>query len=682
MPSVNPPGDGGYQYYHKQIGDLEEELKAEAKKARQNEQEAIQNMESRNREVIAARDQQTEDTVRNIRENANDVIERERLSARNDIQRIKNETYDKWGRFGGVESDVMRQQLDDYRRGSEQALGKAQRDQRLAEQTYAQRSESQAQDYNERLEKAVTAARDSANETYSNAYRDQASAYQDFKTEAQQKYEELNRQRLEELATVRRETEKIVDTKNKEYERRAKKLDDSMEERSEKLERAYSNKMEDATRNANDSRESENRLLRRQVAEVTDLEKRYTKERGQGTQDAIQEYEDEFRHREEQIKDSYEREIVKLKADTKDLDRYLSEQNDQNLREKDLTYTTIIQRTNADNHRDKKDIEATFNRDRDQLVLQNSRDREQSNIRNENSLRDAALERDRLLENQARSYQDVISRNREQQNEVINSLEKELTYRKTSDDTDSISPAAENSLRKTIIGEYEKILSEESKRNARGMDSLKTDYTKRLADTVYDKEMTVAKLHQQNTEEGAIERSRFLAHIQDTEYLRDEALRSKDYESNKAANNLSKNYATTLERQKREFDAVINAAQSEAAYQINALRQKHDFETKMTQRRFNAAQSDLVRDYDKKLSEQKQEYETQISDLKSQLQVQHRENERTQRKSLEELTQSYEQRLAQTEYQRKERERYMTENFQEQLERVKRSNALLTQKKG
>jgi hypothetical protein len=81
------------------------------------------------------------------------------------------------------------------------------------------------------------------------------------------------------------------------------------------------------------------------------------------------------------------------------------------------------------------------------------------------------------------------------------------------------------------------------------------------------------------------------------------------------------------------------------------------------------------------LSDQKAEFEGVIDELKTQSQLALRENDRKNRQSLDEQARTYEQRLAQAEYQYKERERYTVQNYQEQLEKAQRSNALLAKKK-
>jgi hypothetical protein len=77
----------------------------------------------------------------------------------------------------------------------------------------------------------------------------------------------------------------------------------------------------------------------------------------------------------------------------------------------------------------------------------------------------------------------------------------------------------------------------------------------------------------------------------------------------------------------------------------------------------------------------KLEHDSQVDELKGSTQVLLREAEKKARVDMEQQARSYEQRIAQMEFQRKERERYITQNYQDELDKVRRSNAALIQKK-
>ena len=136
-----------------------------------------------------------------------------------------------------------------------------------------------------------------------------------------------------------------------------------------------------------------------------------------------------------------------------------------------------------------------------------------------------------------------------------------------------------------------------------------------------------------------------------------------------------------MDQQRRHYEDVIQDLKNDANARIASMRQDYEFNSKMAQKAFSARQNELIREYEKKLADQKSESDVQIADLKSALAVSQREADRRTRQALEEQSKGYEQRIAQNEFQTKERERVISQNYQDELEKVKRSNALLIQKK-
>lgn len=681
MSSVNPPSDGGYNYYHKNLSELEDELKNEQKRAKKREADTTRSLEEKYQANLAERDRQNERTVDEIRKNASDTIKQDRLYQKAENDRIKRETYDKYGRYNGLESDTLNRQLDDLKASSQRQQQLDQERLRFNEDSYSERMEEAHRDFNERLEQNARANRDAANETYSKAYRGQVDEYQHFKDEAEKKYAELVRRTTEETQQERARARRAIQETEHAYDRKSARLRETNGERFDKLDNAYEQRLDKATADLAESRDRETSQLRGQITELQENQTRYMKEKGQGAQEAVDQFNDEWRSRERRTSEDYEKQIARLKQHAREADRYSSQLNNKNLQEKDSYFTRAIQQVNADNHREKKDLERTFNRGMEQQQTYFNRDREKMQASSEAQRAESEHRMNDALQNQAKAYQDTIERQRAADDEKIQLLQKELNVKKTSDDTSDISPAAEATVRKSVIGEYEKILSTERSRNDRNVDSMQKEYVRRVNDTLEEKESSETSIRKQNASDREIERARLLNHIQDTELMRDETLRNKDYETTKQVDNLNRNYASMLERQRREYDDMMLAQKNEASFRITALRQEGDFAVKMAQRAFTQRQNELIRDYDKKLTEQKAQHDAQTQEIKYQAQQTNREVERRAKLAMDEQSRAFEQRLAQAEATHKERERYIVENYQDQLEKVKRSNALLIQKK-
>ncbi|MCM2279607.1 MAG: hypothetical protein NDJ89_16150 [Oligoflexia bacterium] len=682
MPSVTPPSDGGYQYYQKTLNELEEELQAESRRSRERQAEQARKLEEAHQASLAKYREETDETVENIRRNANETIEQDRLYAKNEIDKIKAQTYDKFGRYNGLEADALKGQFDELQRASEEQRRKDRLDLSASEQRHEQRLEDAREEYDAKLERSVRAARDSAQQTYSTAYQGQVNEYAHFKDEAEKKYHEMIRAHQEELQTERRMMQNALNQERRNYERKLETAQQTNESRLGDLEHAYSEKMKDGTRTLAESRQQETAQLRGQLNELGETQKRYQKEKGQGTLDAVAEYDSEWRAKLRSANEDFSRQLDRQKDQSKADEKYFANLGKEVLREKDAYFTDLITRVNRENHADKKELESTLIRDRKQMELEQKRDREASRQTMETQLHEANVQRDKALKEQAKAYQQTIERQRLADQERIKTLQKGIATRSTSGDTSIVSPAAEAAIRKSVTREYEKTLASERERNQNSTDSMQKEYAGRVTDVVRDKELVTTRMQKQFATEQAAEQSRFVAHVQDVEMLKNEALRNKEFEAARQSENLNRSYSSMLQRLRREYEDVFQSQRSDAAHKQLSLRQEHEFETKLMQREFAAKQNDLIRDYNKKLADQKLEYETRIDEIKEEAHLQVREMERRSKNALDEQRRTAEQKLAQVEQQHKERERYLTENYEEQLEKVKRSNALLIQKKG
>lgn len=681
MPSVSPPSDGGYQYYQKNISELEDELRNEAKRARERMDERTQSMEEAHRKDLERRDRDLEETIENIRKNSNDTISRERENAQAEVKKLKNDTYDKFGRFGGNESDVMAQQLESLQADSQIQNEKNQRNLTEAEERHEAAMHRASRDAEERAENAIRAARESANETYSKAYRSEASAYDEFRKDAEKKQEESIKEHQRELHFERKRAEQAINDARLSYERKARLSEDSNEERFAKLSQNSDEQARKSTARLNSSQEQANRILRSQIGELLENERSFHREKGEGRQQAIDEYDNEWRTRERVIADQFLSEIDSIKAQGKESERYFNHLNNQTLREKDRYFAKIISQVNEENHREKKDLEATYGKDRAQQETRILREREIARNTLDSQLQKASEDRDEALHNQAKAYQDTMQRQRSANQEEVRRLERSIAHAASSEDASVVSPAAEAAIRKTVRNQYEKTLNAESNRHRGAVDSMQQEYVRRLDEAAREREISESGMRRQYLTEKKLEQDQFLAHIQNVEYTKEEAMRHKDYESAKTTALTNRTYATILESQRREFNNTVQAIKDEAGFRMAASRQEHQFELENARRDFLTKQNELIRTYDKRLMDQKRELETKIADLTSERQLAIRDAERKTKLALEEQKLSYEQRMAQAEQQSKERERYLTENFEEQLEKVRRSNALLIKKK-
>ena len=679
MPSVSP-SDGGYNYYQRTISELEDELQLEATRARERERERSNALEERYRAAISERDRDVEETVNDIKENANEYVTRDREYSKAELNRIRNQTYDRQGRFNS-DNEISKKQLEDLQKTVEASNDRSRAQLAAAEERHLANIDDFYKQNNEKTEQAVRSARDTALADAGKSLENERDDAARFRAEVQDRYETLNKSHKEELNTQRRQVERAIQETREDFEHRADKTAETTAAKLARREKEDERRLTDDTRNLNRTHAENSRALRDQIGSLLEVEKTFNKDRAAGTSQAIQEYENEWRARERMANDTYQDELANIKRKAHESDQYFNHLNSRNLRDKDGYFTGVIAKQNIENREAQKELLETFDRDRANLEQRMAAERKQSSEIVRSEAAEASRQRAVALEDQARAYENTIRQQQAASNETIDTLQRDARQKSTSSDTALISPAAETAVRRSVASQYEKTFQAERERHDRSVDSVQKEYSNRLRESVLEKDAQGAKMAHDQIAARQQDRTQFLNHIHETEFLRDTTLRDKEIEYRREAENVSRNHALILERQRREYDEMLQTQREDANARILSIRQDADFKYKMAQRAFSATQNELIRDYDKKLADQKQDFDAQMETLKAQNQHLLREGERKNRQLLDEQAKGYEQRIAQLEYQHKERERYITQNYQEDLEKMKRSNALLIQKK-
>jgi hypothetical protein len=676
MSGVSPPSDGGYNYYQRTVDDLENEIDDTSKRAEKKRQAELEESDKRHEKELAKREKTLNETVQAMRESANRSVREERKSADAELEAQKAKTYDKSGRLKSPEAAELRDRLaqahdameNDHRNSS----------QRLSDQeaAYEQKSEEQARQSDQRLAREIAEARDSAGQSYGDVIKQQKESEKQSKGEAEKKYNDLNTARLNEQNFLRHRYENAMGDMKEDFTRRvdmAKQRSGSeVDAQADSLKRELVKTVQES----NKSHADETKLYRDQVQLLNEQGRGYAKEKGQGRQDAVKEYDQDWRNHEKVLVSAYQDQLDKLKTQQRDIEGYLNSSGKQALRERDAFYADTLHREHQDAHEKTQELLGSFARDRGQMEKQMKNEREMAAKSQESLLERAQTDRAAALEGQAKSYNDTLARQKISSDEQVSNLQRTLQQRKSSTDPMSVNPAAEAALRKVVISEYEKGFEAEKGRNKNSTDSIQREYATRMRDLVLDNEAGKTQIVRQNANERTMDQHYFLEHVADTEELKNAALREKDQEGRRLEEGTTRNYTQLLERQRREYEGIIQAQREEAISKFSSQRQEADFNLKSTQRASNSKQNEIIREYDRKLLDQKSEYEVKLDEAKAQAQSAVRDMERRNKLAMDEQAKQNEQRVTQLEQQHKERERLIAQNYEDEIDKQRRSAAL------
>ena len=240
-------------------------------------------------------EEKTSEAVERIRDDSEKNALRTSENHRNELEKLKKQNYDRFGRNRDNEADISKQQLTDTIESSrvqhEQDASRLKDTEAAHEKTI----DKLTKDYGARMDSAVKQAHDSADEAFHNAFEGDQSALESQRKEAKSRFEDLNRTQLEEQTYQRRLTEKVIADNERDMETQKKQADSSIASRINKQVDSNRKAIEDANFRQRKVHEDETRGLRNKLEDLVSAESNYIKEVGQGKADAVREYDDQWR---------------------------------------------------------------------------------------------------------------------------------------------------------------------------------------------------------------------------------------------------------------------------------------------------------------------------------------------------------------------------------------------------
>jgi hypothetical protein len=221
----------------------------------------------------------------------------------------------------------------------------------------------------------------------------------------------------------------------------------------------------------------------------------------------------------------------------------------------------------------------------------------------------------------------------------------------------------------------------ETEKNRASLDEVQKKYTDHYRKKVESFEDKETRANHDHALARTRENAQYVDALQEVEARTSEKVNQSEIQHEKEKDHLYRQFTHLMERQRRGYENTIEIHRADAEARLSSLRSETTSQAKLAQRAFTARQNEIIREYEKKLVDQKTEMDFKLQDVKAESQVELRATERRAKQELEAQARGYEQRIAQLEAQNKERERYITQNYQEELDRTRRSHELLSKKK-
>ncbi|MCC7440737.1 MAG: hypothetical protein IT285_03830 [Bdellovibrionales bacterium] len=678
MSSINPSQQ--YSQYARSLGELEAELREQAAKSREGNEERVKDLEERYGESLRGEKEEYEETVGEIRDQYTDRLE----TQKNDYEtQLREGNYNRRGRMAGGDAETveLRQEKDQLARALE--LERRQSEEKLEglQKAHERQLVKQAETHEREQTQTVDSARQNANESIHRMTASGRDQYQENLDRIQEGHasvaHDLRAQLDEERQRSKWAVEDISDQANHRLALEAK-ANSRGEER-----REFANSR-DREREANamrDSHRDESDFLRSQLEVLAEKDRDFGRGKAEGRAFAIAEVEQEWVDKMEAQTRAHDHEIYKGERDAADAERHLSASNAKRLGEAELQFTRTLQRQNQESQDRVTDLQRNFERAKEQVELRSEKDLASAQISAARRLDRANEARDASLSAQATTYKELMARQGEEARSRESVLKKQVNELKTSEDSSLVSPSAANAIHRQVAGGYQKSLEAETARNRRAVEQMRDTYQDRHESLLTSSRVEKTKMANEHASSVSAERAVFMDHIYDTETSKEDAIKSSRLDHDSELDKMKRAQARILAEQRRRYEDILEAANQGSSTRIAAVRQEAEFNAKVSQRQYNQRMTEVIRQFGKQLESQKDEFQLEIAGVKDEANRALLEAQRQHRTDMEAQSRDYEQRLAQAEMTSQEKQRSLAQNYEEQLDSMKAANARTARQK-
>jgi hypothetical protein len=290
-------------------------------------------------------------------------------------------------------------------------------------------------------------------------------------------------------------------------------------------------------------------------------------------------------------------------------------------------------------------------------------------------------QQDRAIGERSRVYDDYIQQNRRTNNQTLSEKDQEISQLKNNTDPNKVSPAAKSKIEQIYQQKFQQDLNEERAVNAKNMEGLKNQSLYAQDDVREGYANKFNEMSKELRQRHAVEKHELVTGYNDLESHADMTQRNLENKAQAQSQRMYQQHTNEMSLQQKRYDEQIKGQQETLTDE--KLRVKDDLETQQREqeRSWTFKMNDTRRDYEKKLLDQQDVHERELSDAKFDFDKKLQEQTRKSKMSMDERVKAYEAQIRQQEAVFKEKERFLTEHYEEEFDKMKRNNAHLSEKK-
>lgn len=669
-----------YASQRRSVDELEQEYELQRKKAAEREKAREAKLEKNLADTVKRKDKETENAVRNVKDRYESTLADQTKSERAERETIRKNLYDRSGRSARALTDDAKHERDRAIENAAASEANYRRAAATSENYQHDKSNEQAAEKERDMEALAESYRKQIAELRSGA--DDGDKFAEYRSKLKEESQSAIRQAREEVMAERRLSRIMAEQNEMVLKDRSKKADHLLNTRL--VEKDLSAKVE-LTANAEADRTSrslELEPLREQIMETADMKRKTEGRWNNARADAIRELESDWNIKYSNQSLSHEVEKQKLRQNNAETERNFGNKVGAVIKERDSKAAKIISEQTLDNRKEVLHSAKEYDRSLNHLKRLGERDKLLSN---ENLNRErvvASDQQNRNLKTQATMFEKTIENQRQNQKAQVENLKRVLNNKNTTESPGEISAGAELAVRSAVTRQYDKIFQAEAERDARGREHLHESYKAKLSDTVQDKQSTATDLNRRNMNEQAIMRDTFVQHVADVEDNKRQMLDLANASNRKMADTSLRGNERGLNELRRHYEDLLASRNMDHSTRLQELNARNEFEKRAMRREFSGQTAEMIRGYEKDLTDQKVASDDQLRDMKAKLDSEMREKDRFLKQALADQARDYDHRLDAFQAQSKDREKLLARNQEAEIDKVKKANALLLSKKG
>jgi hypothetical protein len=184
-----------------------------------------------------------------------------------------------------------------------------------------------------------------------------------------------------------------------------------------------------------------------------------------------------------------------------------------------------------------------------------------------------------------------------------------------------------------------------------------------------------------NQKNRDLETKSFLSSYQDLQSQKDSEVTKLQSHQAQVFQATALKHAQDLNLQQQKNVDEMDAQRENFHAEKSNLQDDLEFQQKTQDREWTMKYNDVRRDYEKKLSDERDQHEMTVGEIKLEYDKKLRDQDRRSSRLTDDRIKAYEYQIKQQELAFKEKERFLTEHYEEELDKMKHTNARILQTK-